>query len=109
MEASRGGTTAEALGYFQIAYDMHQSTFSAMNLGVSYMRSNRLNEALEMFKASQQLDTRQENKDLAENFRAIQQHLDYREGRRSSEDIAKESKQINVDIAMRKAGEQVGW
>jgi hypothetical protein len=88
MEASRGGgTTAEALGYFKLAYDMHHSTFTAMNLGVAYMRTNRLDESLDLFKQSQELDVLRENKDLEENFIAIQQHLDYRSGRRSLAEI----------------------
>ncbi|GMI24732.1 hypothetical protein TeGR_g9064 [Tetraparma gracilis] len=85
MEASRGsGTSADAMGYFKIAFDMNKNTFTAMNLGVAYMRANKLDEAVEMFNTSKELDKRGENKDLAENIEAIKQHLNYRTKQRNA-------------------------
>jgi CHASE3 domain sensor protein len=63
---------------------MNKNTFTAMNLGVAYMRANKLDEAVEMFNTSKELDKRGENKDLAENIEAIKQHLNYRTKQRSA-------------------------
>lgn len=53
MEAATTGDQNKALGFFKIAMNMHPTTVSAMNYGVALMRSNKLDEALEIFKKSE--------------------------------------------------------
>ncbi|GMH76461.1 hypothetical protein TrST_g1983 [Triparma strigata] len=96
MEAATNGDQNEALGFFKIAMEMHPTTVSAMNYGVALMRANKLDEALQTFKKSEELDPQKTNKELPANMRAIRQHLDYRAGRRTQEEIHHENQRVNV-------------
>ncbi|GMH85148.1 hypothetical protein TL16_g10136 [Triparma laevis f. inornata] len=100
MEAATAGDQNEALGFFKIAMNMHPTTISAMNYGVALMRSNKLDEALEIFKKSESLDPQGTNKELPANMRAILQHLDYRAGRRTQKEISDENKKVITDVKM---------
>jgi len=82
IQAAESGDAKNAESYFTMAFTMQPNTNSAMNLGVSLMRLNRLDESLEIFNKAKDMDS-SNNPELRENFVALQQHLDYREEQRS--------------------------
>jgi len=97
IETARDGDHQTARGYFKVAYDLNpESSISAMNYGVALMRSNMLDEAMEMMEISNKLDVNGENKELADNFRAIGEHLDYRDKKRSGETIRKGNEKMRA-------------
>ena len=96
------GDPKGAEAYFRMAVNMEPSSKFYSNLGVSLIRLNRLDEAKEALEKAREVGREtgiMEVHTLEENFRALNQHLEYREKQRRKQ---MEEREI-MDMAAAKA------